>query len=144
MYNISIKFQIILIYAHRMSYNVLWWQMVTSGPVKFKNKKNFVLFYTWLLPPTCVKSYNFCFQLEPCAECCSRSLRPFGRHVTFSTSNYKFEARGCIIIAIQDNQGEIPGLTSKFWNFPLDTLNCNNKFCTLSSCCTDSKAFVKR
>ena len=47
--------------------------------------------------------------------------------VTFFTSNYKFEARGCTIIAIQDSQGEIPGLTSKFWNFPLGTLNCNDK-----------------
>ena len=61
-----------------------------------------------------------------------------------STSNCKFEARGCTIIAIQDSQDEISGLTSKFRNPPLDTLNCNDKFGTFSSCCTDSKAFVKR
>ena len=125
------------IYTCRMSYDVF---MIIDGHfrprVKPKNKKKNCFIYTWLLPPTCVKTYNFCFQLEPCAECCSRSLRPLGRHVTFFTSNYNLEARGSTIITIQDSQDEIPGLTSKFWNFPLDTLNCNNKFCTFSSCYT--------
>ena len=67
-----------------------------------------------------------------------------GRHVTLFTSNCKFEARGFTIITLQDIQDEISGLTSKFRNPPLDTLNCNNNFGTFSSCCTDSKAFVKR
>ena len=34
--------------------------------------------------------------------------------VTLFTSNYKFEARGCTIITIQGNQGEISDITSNF------------------------------
>ena len=34
--------------------------------------------------------------------------------VTLFSSNYKSEARGCTTITIQDSQGKIPGLTSKF------------------------------
>ena len=59
------------------------------------------------------------------------------------TSNCKFEARGCTIIAIQDSQDEISGLTSKFRNSPLDTLNGNDKFCTFSSYYTGSKSICE-
>jgi len=43
-------------------------------------------------------------------------------------SNDKFEAWGYTIITLQDSQGELSEFTSKFWNIPLDTLNCNNNF----------------
>ena len=97
-----------------------------------------------LLPPTCVKPYNFIFNWNFCSESFSGSIRPLGRHVLFFTSNCMFEARGCTIIAIQGSQGDISDFTSNFWNPPLDTLNYNNKFGTFSSCCTGQKVFMKR
>ena len=101
--------------------------------------------YEWFLTSAHVcKTLQFYFQLELV------SIRPFvdsnrdGRHVPFFTSNCMFEARGCTIITIQGSQGEISDFTSNFWNSPLDTLNCNNKFCTFSNWYTGYKIFVKR
>ena len=78
----------------------------------------------------------FIFQLDFCAEFYCGPIDRLGRHVTLFTSNDKFEARGFTIITLQDSQDEISEFTSKLWNPPLVTLNCNNNFGTFSSCYT--------